>query len=187
MTGFTPYIAPTPAKTRIVLETERLVLRRPEPRDFEVFRAFLHSDRAEFVRAPGAPDENMTWRAFCHVMVMWEMRGYGLSMICRKGEDQALGGIGPWHPITWPEREIGWSIYDPSIEGTGIAREAAEAVRAWAYNTLGWTTAVSYIDPANAGSIRLAERLGCTVDEAAEKPDGEPCLVYRHPAPEALT
>ena len=93
----------------------------------------------------------------------------------------------PWHPITWPEREIGWSVYDPAIEGTGIAREAAEAVRAWAYTTLGWTTAVSYIDPDNAASIRLAERLGCTLDEAAEKPEGEPCLVYRHPAPEALT
>ncbi|WP_238321709.1 GNAT family N-acetyltransferase [Halocynthiibacter namhaensis] len=185
MTTFTPYVAPDLAKTRIVLETERLVLRRPEPRDFEVFRAFLHSDRAEHVRIPGPPDENTTWRAFCHVMSMWEMRGYGLCMVCLKGNDTALGGIGAWHPITWPEREIGWSIYDASIEGAGIAREAAEAVRNWAYNTLGWTTAVSYIDPTNAASIRLAERLGCTVDEAETKTIGD-CIVYRHPAPEAL-
>ena len=69
-------------------------------------------------------------------------------------------------------------------EGRGIAFEAIRAVRAHAYRTLGWPGAVSYIEPENARSIRLAERLGCVrVDEPTPYPGG---LVWRHPAPEAV-
>ncbi len=57
-----------------------------------------------------------------------------------------------------------------------------QRLRRHAYEDLGWETAVSYIDPANARSIALAERLGCTRDDAADRvhPDD---LVYRHPSP----
>jgi RimJ/RimL family protein N-acetyltransferase len=41
---------------------------------------------------------------------------------------------------------------------------------------------VSYIDPGNARSIRLAERLGARLDRSAAKSDPED-LVYRHEAP----
>jgi RimJ/RimL family protein N-acetyltransferase len=89
----------------------------------------------------------------------------------------------------WPEKEIGWSVWAPEAEGKGLAFEAAQAARAWAYGTLGWTTAVSYIDPANARSIALARRLGATRDPEAPLIDGytpENTLVFRHPAPERL-
>ena len=60
------------------------------------------------------------------------------------------------------------------------------AARAHAYGALGWTTAVSYIDPQNARSIRVAERMGAKLDPDAVPMDpGD--LVYRHPAPEDLS
>ncbi|MEL6197095.1 MAG: GNAT family N-acetyltransferase, partial [Pseudomonadota bacterium] len=75
-------------------------------------------------------------------------------------------------------------------EGKGITQEAALAARAHAYGTLGWPTAVSYIDHGNDRSIALAERLGAARDAAAAFPGqdegAEPCHVYRHPAPAAL-
>ena len=40
--------------------------------------------------------------------------------------------------------------------------ETALAARAFAYETLGWTTAISLIAPDNGPSKRLAERLGAT-------------------------
>ncbi|MEL7026999.1 MAG: GNAT family N-acetyltransferase, partial [Pseudomonadota bacterium] len=52
------------------------------------------------------------------------------------------------------------------------------------FTELGLSTLVSYIDPENARSIALAERLGAVRDDEAEKPEDNP-LVYRHPTPEA--
>jgi RimJ/RimL family protein N-acetyltransferase len=92
---------------------------------------------------------------------------------------------GPWYPADWSEPELGWTLWSAAHEGKGYAHEAAVAARAHAYSVLGWTTAVSYIDPDNARSIALAERLGATLDpDAAHHNPAD--LVYRHPAPEAL-
>jgi RimJ/RimL family protein N-acetyltransferase len=68
-------------------------------------------------------------------------------------------------------------------EGKGLAHEAALAVRGWAYGSRGLGALVSYIDPGNARSIRLAERLGARRDDEAPKPEGEVCVTYRHPSP----
>ena len=62
---------------------------------------------------------------------------------------------------------------------------AAEAARTHVFETLGWDTAVSYIDPQNARSIALAERLGAVRDDSAARPHPDD-LVYRHPKPEAV-
>jgi RimJ/RimL family protein N-acetyltransferase len=93
---------------------------------------------------------------------------------------------GPWYPASWPEKEIGWSLWSAEAEGKGIAFEAAQAARGFAYDVLEWDTAVSYIASDNARSIALAERLGARRDDAAAHPGNTPCHVYRHPAPDAL-
>ena len=58
-------------------------------------------------------------------------------------------------------------------------------VRRYVYEVLGWETAVSYIDPKNLDSIRLAERLGAKKDHEAQTIDGSDA-VYRHPSPQQL-
>lgn len=172
-------LAPTP-----VLATERLILRAPVAADWPLWRDFSFSDRARYIRPAGEFTEGTCWRAFGHVIGHWVLRGWGMFVFTLRGEDRALGMAGPWFPEGWPEREIGWTIWAPEVEGRGIAREAASAARDHAFTALGWDGAVSYIDPANARSIALAERLGATRDAQATTPFGDrPCLVYRHSAP----
>ncbi|HSF63999.1 MAG TPA: GNAT family N-acetyltransferase [Paracoccaceae bacterium] len=167
-----------------VLETARLVLRAPRAGDFEPFADFLTSDRAQHVGGPLT--RALAWRAMGHLTGHWVHRGFGMFIFADKtAPDTPLGMAGPWFPESWPEREIGWSVWNPAAEGKGLAFEAAAAARAHAFGTLGWTTAVSYIAPANARSIALAERLGAARDADAAHPNpDEPCLVYRHPVPE---
>ena len=160
-----------------VLRTERLVLRAPRPDDFEAWAAFAGSERARYIGGP--LDRGPAWRAFSALIGHWFIRGCGSFVLTRHGEDTPLGNIGPWYPGDWPEREIGWTIWSPEAEGRGYAFEAAAAIRDHVFRDLGWTTAVSYIDPANTRSIALAERLGAVRDPAAAKP-GEDTLVYRH-------
>ncbi len=165
------------------LETERLTLRGPKPADAEIFMAFYATDRAKFVGGPMEPWQ--AWGFFGTEMGHWIIRGYGMFVVTLKGDDTALGIVGHWYPQGWPETEIGWVLFDPKMEGQGIAREAAEACIDHAWNVLKWDTIVSYINPENAPSIRLAERLGAVLDPDAEycKPDKQG-LVYRHPKPE---
>lgn len=172
-----------------VLETERLVLRAPVAADYPVWEAFAGTERARYIGGPYSP--RLAWRSFGHMVGHWVMRGFGLFVITRRGSDRPLGAIGPWFPKGWPEAEISWSIWDAEAEGQGIAFEAAARARAFAYQTLGWSTAVSYIDPPNARSIALAERLGARRDPLAtplEIDDHDtPILVFRHPVPESAS
>jgi RimJ/RimL family protein N-acetyltransferase len=164
-----------------VLGTVRLRLRAPEIGDFEPYAAFLASERAVHERGPmGRP---AAWREFCAALACWSLRGFGAWSVTERAGGAYLGEVGLFQPVEYPEPEIGWMVV-PDAEGRGIAHEAALAVRAWAYGTLGLKTLVSYIDPANARSIRLAERLGAVLDRAAPGIDpGD--LVFRHPGPRA--
>ena len=154
-----------------VLETERLVLHAPQLADWEPLAAFLSSARAQYVGGPLSRDR--AWRGFGHLVGHWVLRGYGMFFVTPKGADTAIGMVGPWFPEGWPEQEIGWSMFAPEAEGQGYAFEAAIAAKAHVFADLGWKTAVSYIDPANARSIALAQRLGATFDPDAAKVAGE--------------
>ena len=170
-----------------VIETERLILRAPHAGDVAAAMAFSQSNRSVYVGGPSPAHK--AWRSFGHLIGHWVMHGYGLFVVTEKGSDEGLGGVGPWYPQGWTEREIGWSMWSAEVEGKGYAFEAAQAARAYAYQTLGWTTAVSFIDPENDRSIALAKRMGCTLDSDLPLPDlegWEGTLVFRHPGPEAL-
>lgn len=170
-----------PDMTRI--ETERLILRPPEARDLDGYLSFITSDRARHVGRESSRFEG--WKCFAAEAGHWMLHGFGPWVVTMKGQNESLGHVGVWHPEKFPERELGWLIW-AEAEGKSIAYEAAVAARAHDYRFHGSTTLVSYIDKANARSIRLAERLGARIDPSAAALDPED-LVYRHPGPEDLT
>ncbi|MGY6410536.1 MAG: GNAT family N-acetyltransferase [Alkalilacustris sp.] len=176
----TPALVNTP-----VLETERLRLRAPVPADFEAWAVYKASARARFTG--GVQDRAQAWRGFCGILGHWVVRGHGFFALTRHGEDAALGLVGPWHPEGWPGPEIAWMLFDGASEGQGLAQEAALAARAHAYDVLGWSTAISLIDPENAPSEALARRLGCVAEGMVEMPGLGSPRVWRHPGPEALS
>ena len=165
-----------------VLETRRLTLRGPEPQDYPNFKATFASYRSRFMGGPLNPYE--TWMLYAAEIGHWQIRGYGMWMIHDKQTGETCGMAGGWYPAAWPEREIAWIIW-PEKAGHGYALEAAHAVRRYLYEKLGWDGAVSYLDPKNLDSIRLAERLGAVKDREAPTIDGNDA-VYRHPSPERL-
>ncbi|MEM8555786.1 MAG: GNAT family N-acetyltransferase [Pseudomonadota bacterium] len=165
------------------LTTKRLTLRPPQLSDYEPFNAFAKSDRSKFVGGP-IEEISQSWRTFAGVTGHWALRGFGLFVMVDKSSERPVGICGPYYPIHWPERELGWSIWSPAFEGQGLIQEAALCIRDHVYGDLGWSTLVSYIDPNNKRSIATAKKLGCRLDRTARRPDPED-LVYRHPKPEA--
>jgi RimJ/RimL family protein N-acetyltransferase len=162
-----------------VLVTGRLVLRRPTTQDLPESVAFWSSDRCRMMGGPIAPAE--TEKSLGKVIDLWDLRGFGLFAVTLKGSDKAVGFVGPWQPVTYPEPEIGWNLWQAELEGKGIAYEGAVAARDWFFAHTAHRTAVSYTHPDNIRSHRLCDRLGAVHDPAALQID-PPERVYRHVA-----
>jgi RimJ/RimL family protein N-acetyltransferase len=115
---------------------------------------------------------------FCHDIACWSLFGHGALMVDVRTSGECVGQVGINHGPLFPEKELGWLVYE-AAEGFGYATEAAAALRDWANQALGLTGLVSYIDLENRASIKVAERLGAILDPQALKQDpGD--LVYRH-------
>ncbi|MEM9212412.1 MAG: GNAT family N-acetyltransferase [Pseudomonadota bacterium] len=166
------------------LYTERLTLRAPQWSDFEAYAEFRGSERARILGGPFTRAQ--AFDQLCAILGHWELRGYGRWMVADRATDAPMGIVGNFFPEDWPEPEIAWSVFE-NAEGKGIAFEAAMEARRYAYEVLGWDTAISLIADENARSKVLAERMGAKFEKNYEHAEYGVMPVYRHPSPEELS
>ena len=140
------------------LETERLVLRLPRIEDFDAYADMIGDEEtARFIG--GHMPRPAAWRKFLQMPGAWAMQGFAMFSLIEKSSGEWIGQAGPWMPEGWPGTEVGWALRK-EFTGRGYAVEAATAAIDWAFDTLGWTEVIHTIQPPNAASIALAERLG---------------------------
>ncbi|MGR3492667.1 MAG: GNAT family N-acetyltransferase [Shimia sp.] len=167
------------------LTTERLTLRAPRRSDFGAYAEMLASDRIRWMGGPY--DGAGAWGLFTGMTANWITDGFG-GWILNRTEDVAfIGEIAIWHPITFPEPELGWTLI-AEAEGHGYARKAAEVALAWYWAEHRAQSVVSYIHIDNTRSATLAHRLGAVLDPAAPFAVGdsaEDTTVWRHRRPAA--
>lgn len=140
------------------LDTERLILRPIEARDFEGW-AEMMEDPESSQPIGGPVGRAGAWRSMAVMAGSWMLKGFGMFSVVEKASSRWIGRVGPWQPEEWPGTEIGWAIIR-SAWGRGYATEAAAASIDWAFDHLGWSEVIHSIDPKNAASIAVAERLG---------------------------
>lgn len=160
------------------LTTDRLTLGPLSEGHFDGFAAFYADARSSFVGGPMEADR--AWRALATEIGHWTLRGYGRFAVTETATGAFVGVIGPWNPLGWPEPEIGWDLMN-GFEGQGYATEAARAARQWAYDQLGWPTAISLVADGNDASARVAERLGAHHETDFVHAMFGPMSVWRHP------
>lgn len=160
-----------------ILETERLVLRGYRQSDFAAFADYFASDRSVYTDGPIS--RSAAWDLFTAGAGRWVIARHGAWTIERKSDGRALGLVSLNTAIELSDHELGWILWDGS-EGQGYAFEAASRARAFAFMELGWTSLISGIHEKNLKSIKLAERLGASLDRSV-KYEAEPeTLFYRH-------
>jgi [ribosomal protein S5]-alanine N-acetyltransferase len=154
------------------LETERLILRKPEAGDRDGY-AEIWGD-PEVVRFLGgrtlSPEEIP--EGIERMLKQWERHGVGLFSVLRKEDERLIGRVGYllWDSERWVnamheeldgdlELEIGWVVAS-AYWNKGYATEAAAACRDNAFSRLGRDRVISLIDPQNLPSIRVAEKIG---------------------------
>ncbi|WP_428927821.1 GNAT family N-acetyltransferase [Marinibacterium sp. SX1] len=158
------------------LTTDRLILRAPKLADFEHWAAFFASPRS--IHERGMMERDAAWRVWASDVAIWQLRGYGPFGIDDRDTGDYLGEVGIYEPDGYPGPELGWFVV-PEAEGRGIAAEAARAVMAWARADLGWTRLINIIDPANARSIALGQRIGGVIDpDARGEAPGDVVIVH---------
>ena len=149
------------------IETARLILRQNRPSDLED-RIAITGD-PEFMRfVGGVYDRQENWARLMRYIGHWATFGYGLFAIEEKGSGRYVGNVG----FARFERALG-ADFDPFpeaawmiaqwAEGRGYASEAMRAALDWYEGAFGLGRQVCIIDPANAASLRLGERLGFRV------------------------
>ena len=161
------------------LHTRRLILRAQRPGDSEpLMAAFADDGFARFItREKRGLDRVEAWRLVSLVAGSWAAAGFGQWIAEERATGLAVGRLGPWQPEGWPDFEIGWSIF-PGHQGKGYAVEGAAAAIVWAHEALGRDHVIHLIDPANAASARVAQRLGGRRTGRWMVPNGEEVPVW---------
>jgi RimJ/RimL family protein N-acetyltransferase len=169
------------------LETERLVLRRWREDDREAV-VDIWAD-PDVWRAIGPGVMGMRFEAAYaagrleHHLDHWEQYGFGLWLAQERVSGQVAGWVGAAHPTYVPELagavEIGWTLRRP-FWGLGLASEGATAAVKTVFAHLVLDEVISLINPANARSISVAERLGMSTARDVRRPDTfEVLRIYR--------
>jgi RimJ/RimL family protein N-acetyltransferase len=158
------------------LETERLLLRLPEPQDVDGYADVFGDPEVVAFLGMGPQTREDQVAGIARMLEHWRRYGVGLFSVVRRSDARLLGRVGflMWDPERWVgamrydlegdlETEIGWTL-GRAYWGEGYATEAALACRDWALGQLGLTRLISVIAPGNTASIRVAEKLGETLE-----------------------
>ncbi|MTI87165.1 MAG: GNAT family N-acetyltransferase [Balneolaceae bacterium] len=162
----------------IGLETERLIFRQWQNTDYQTLSRFYSvEENARYVGGVKTPEES--WRLMATYVGHYELKGYSYLAVAEKESGVLIGTVGLWKSYSWPEPELGYWLL-PDSQGKGYGVEAGLAVKEFALNILKLESLVSYIDPSNGPSKKLAQRLGAKYDSTIELLDFGDHEVYRY-------
>ncbi|MGO4706715.1 GNAT family N-acetyltransferase [Microvirga sp. 2MCAF38] len=171
------------------IRTERLLLRRWDPRDTASYAALQSNAhvRRFFLKALTAEESEVDAKSHEE---SFEHNGFGLWVIEIPDDTPFIGiagvrRIGREMPFE-PRLEVGWH-FSPSFWGRGFALEAARAALRDFFTRTDFQAVVSYTAHLNDPSKRLMQRLGMTTSEAEDfdhpaMPEGHPLrrhVLYR--------
>jgi RimJ/RimL family protein N-acetyltransferase len=166
-----------------VIETERLLLRLPRIVDAsDLLEAFADPEAMRYIGDGSTTDLAGAEEAVGRWLERWDAWGIGMFVVERMEDARVLGRAGflRWDPETWEiggtETELGWGLAREHW-GHGYATEAALALRDWALRERGLTRIISLIQPENARSVRVAEKLGERYERDVEV-RGKPTRLY---------
>ncbi len=160
------------------MTTERLVLRRLVPEDFEAVRK-IHSDPRVMAIYGGVFTEQGTRDFIQRNLDRYAKDGVSFFAITVKetGELIGCGGIVMQETDQGIEPEIGYQMRHDQWR-KGYATEMARGCMKYAFETMKVDHIISLIRPDNAASRRVAEKNGLRVDREFDW-KGQLHLVYR--------
>ena len=151
-----------------ILETKRLFLREMTMSDLDALFAVL-GDKEIMQHYPYSFDEERVRSWIERNMNRYKEDGFGLWAVCLKDTGEMIGDCG----LTLQNidgtmlPEIGYHIRKDQ-QRKGYAKEAAAAVRDWAFQNTEYPALYSYCKYTNVGSFKTAESIGMHFEKEYE-------------------
>jgi len=150
---------------KMILETERLVLREITQDDFDDLFA-IWSDAETMRFYPATLDRQGMQEWLERNQRRYEQYGHGLWAVILKSNGKFVGdcGLTIQEVDGVEELEVGYQ-FSKKYWGQGFATEAARGCMDYAFNQLGRRRIISMIRPENIPSRRVAERNGLKIEK----------------------
>ncbi|HEU5417339.1 MAG TPA: GNAT family N-acetyltransferase [Streptosporangiaceae bacterium] len=160
-----------------VLTTARLSLREMTDADLDDMASLLGDPEVmRHYPRPRTRDEAQAW-------INWNKsnyaeHGFGLWLVTLRETGEFVGDCGLVYQQVDGVREVevGYHV-TTSLQGQGLATEAAAAARDYARDVRGFRRLIAIIDPANVPSQRVAEKIGLR-PEKRSRPFGLEAVIY---------
>jgi RimJ/RimL family protein N-acetyltransferase len=163
----------------LIAEGERVFLRHFHMADLDDMAAlFADPEVMRFGRGPQSREWVRKWLRGC-LEDYYQKWGFGLWAVVHRPDRRLIGycGLTFFEEVDGrPEIEIGYRLLR-AYWNRGLATEAARAARDYALGCLGLRRLVALIDPDNARSLRVAEKIGLRHEKDALF-RGKPARVY---------
>lgn len=148
---------------KIILETERLILREMTQDDYPALAAILMDEQTMYAYE-GAFSESETQMWLDRNLTRYHNDGIGLWAVVRKDNDLMIGQCG----LTWQEvndmriPEVGY-LLNRAYWGNSYAIEAAIACKEYGFRQLGFGEIYSIVRDTNIASMNVAIRNGMLI------------------------
>ena len=160
----------------MLLETDRLILRMWRNEDFAAYEKMCADPEIMKYLGGRTFDRLEAWRHMAFLVGHWQLLGFGHWAVEEKESGKFIGRLGFLNPEGWPGFAIGWTLAREAW-GKGYATEGARRALDYAFHDLNKDHVISLIHPENKNSIRVAERLGETLEGQTELL-GHDVLIY---------
>ncbi len=144
-----------------VLKTERLVLQQLSTSDAEFLLELLNDP--SFIQNIGDRGVRTVEDAHAYLQsgpaASYTKNGFGLNLVILKSTDEPIGICGLIKRDALDDVDIGYAFL-PRHWSKGYAVESTLAVKKYARDVIGLNRLVAIVDPANARSIRVLEKIG---------------------------
>lgn len=156
-----------------MIETPRLLLRPYALHDFDAYFAFVGDPAFADILGGNPMSREDAWHRMLRYAGHWALFGYGLFAIFERETGRHVGetGLADFHRGLGDQfdaaPEAAW-IIAKDRHGIGYAVEAAGAAHDWFDAAIGTMRTVCIIQPDNAASLRLADKLGFTIFGSAD-------------------
>jgi [ribosomal protein S5]-alanine N-acetyltransferase len=158
-----------------VLSTPRLSLRRLTEEDAEFILELLNDpDFVRFIGDKGLRDlDDARGYILTGPVASYAQHGFGLWLVELKSVNTPVGICGLLKRESLPDVDLGFAFL-PRYRAQGYARESAAAVLEYGRAVLGLERIVAIVDPGNAGSLRLLEKIGMSFDRTVRLSEDGP-------------
>ena len=158
--------------------TARITFREMTTEDFEIMQQLLGDPRV-MAYYPRAKSDDEVRRWIESTLRSYAAHGFALWVLELVEDGTFIGDCG----LTYQEvdgttvLEVGYRLL-PAYQGQGYATEAAQACLDLAFDVIGAKHVTAIINPLNAPSRRVAERLGMSLETETVSKTGLPVVVY---------